>query len=274
VPSEVQSVAGVIVGSRLQRSSPVLIDAHNHLGPDIPLLGDCRAPEELIETMDRTGVAKALVQQHVRHVGEADDLRAGLDFVAAAVRDHATRLFGCVLVHPLHAGSLALARVALARGGFRAVKIWPGADYQPTPDRLAPVMRLCRDFDVPLRIHGDIDDPRSSPLAVVGLALAYPDVPVILAHMPGEYTLDGLATVAAGRLAANLFFDTSTCPSSMIGRAIAELGPDRILWGSDSPWWDIEIELTKIRLLGLPDDDAELVTGGNAQRLFRLEDRT
>jgi predicted TIM-barrel fold metal-dependent hydrolase len=173
-------------------------------------------------------------------------------------------------VHPFLDDTLALARSALAAGGFRAVKIWPGADYQPTPDRLRPVMDLCREFGVPLRVHGDIDDPRSSPLALVGLANAYPDVPIILAHMPGEYTLDGLATVAAGQQAGNLFFDTSTCPSAQIGRAIAELGADRILWGSDSPWWDIEIELMKIRLLQLSDDDFARVTGGNARRLFGL----
>jgi predicted TIM-barrel fold metal-dependent hydrolase len=249
----------------------VIIDAHNHLGPDTPGLGDCRTPEALLATMDRAGVERALVQQHVRHGGYLNDLREGLEHVAAAVARYPDRLFGCVLVHPFIAESLALARAALAAGGFRAVKIWPGADYQPTPARLEPVMALCREFGVPLRVHGDIDDPRSSPFALVALANAFPDVPVILAHMPGEYTLDGLATVAAGRLAPNLYFDTSTCPSSRIGRAIAELGAERILWGSDSPWWDIEIELMKIRLLRLPDDDFALVTSGNACRLFALE---
>lgn len=247
----------------------MLIDAHNHLGPDIPLLGDCRAGPELVETMDRTGVAMALVQQHVRNSGYIHLLEAGLRHVAAAVSSYPTRLFGCALVHPLLEESLVLARKAL-REGFRAVKIWPGADYQPTPSRMAEVMTLCREFKVPLRVHADIDDPRSSPFALLPLALAYPDVPVVLAHMPGEYTLDGLATVAAGRMAPNLYFDTSTCPSSMIGQAIHELGADRILWGSDSPWWDIEIELAKIRLLDLSTADAELVLGDNARRLFGL----
>jgi predicted TIM-barrel fold metal-dependent hydrolase len=247
----------------------MLIDAHNHLGPDIPLLGDCRAGYELVETMDRAGVAMALVQQHVRDTGYIHLLEAGLGHVAAAVATHPTRLFGCALVHPLVEDSLVLARKALL-DGFRTVKIWPGADYQPTPSRMAEVMTLCREFKAPLRVHADIDDPRSSPFALLPLALAYPDVPVILAHMPGEYTLDGLATVAAGRMAPNLYFDTSTCPSSMIGQAIHELGADRILWGSDSPWWDIEIELAKIRLLDLSTADAELVLGDNARRLFGL----
>lgn len=247
------------------------IDAHNHLGPDIPGLGHCRPPEALLTTMDQAGISQALVQQHVRHAGYLSDLEQGLAYIADAVQRFPTRLFGCVLVHPFAGASLAMARSALEDGGFRAVKIWPGADYQPTPDRLLPVMQLCQEFSVPLRVHGDIDDPRSSPLALVALANAFPDVPIILAHMPGEYTLDGLATVAAGRQAPNLFFDTSTCPSSQIGRAIAELGADRILWGSDSPWWDIEIELLKIRLLQLGGEDYALVTGGNARRLFGLE---
>jgi uncharacterized protein len=248
----------------------MLIDAHNHLGPDIPGLGDRREADELIRTMDRAGVELALVQQHVRDSGDIELLKAGLDHVTTAVGRHPDRLFGCALVHPLLPDSLALARHALASPGFRAVKIWPGADYQPTPSRMAEVMRLCRDFSAPLRVHSDIDDPRSSPFAMLPLALAYPDVPVILAHMPGEYTLDGLATVEAGRMASNLYFDTSTCPSSMIEQAIRELGSDRILWGSDSPWWDIEVELMKVRLLNLPSADAERVLGGNARRLFGL----
>jgi predicted TIM-barrel fold metal-dependent hydrolase len=236
----------------------------------MPTLSTFRKAEQLLETMDRAGVEKALVQQHVSDLGYMECLAEGLDYISQAVREHPDRLFGSALAHPLVEESLVLARRALDSGIANSIKIWPGADYQPTPERMLAIMTIAREFDVPVRVHGDIDDPRSSPLALVALANAYPDVSVILAHLPGEYTLDGLATVAAGRAAPNLHFDTSTCHSSMIGRAIAELGADRILWGSDSPWWDIEIELEKIRVLSLSREDFALVTGSNAMRLFRL----
>lgn len=248
----------------------MLIDAHNHLGPRMPFLSSFRKADELLATMDRAGVAKALVQQHVSDLGYMEALAEGLDYIALAVSEHPDRLFGCALVHPLIDESLVLANKALDSGAVNSLKIWPGADYQPTPERMRSIMETAREYDVPVRVHGDIDDPRSSPLALVALCNAYPDVNVILAHLPGEYTLDGLATVAAGRAAPNLHFDTSTCHSSMIGRAIKELGASRILWGSDSPWWDIEIELEKIRVLSLAPEDFSLVTGGNAMRLFRL----
>jgi uncharacterized protein len=248
----------------------MLIDAHNHLGPRMPFFSTFREADELLSTMDRAGVEKALVQQHVSDLGYMQALVEGLDYISQAVGEHPDRLFGCALVHPLVEDSLVLATKALDAGAANSLKIWPGADYQPTPERMRAIMEIAREYGVPVRVHGDIDDPRSSPLALVALCNAYPDVNVILAHLPGEYTLDGLATVAAGLAAPNIHFDTSTCHSSMIGRAIVELGADRILWGSDSPWWDIEIELEKIRVLSLSPKDFALVTGGNALRLFRL----
>jgi predicted TIM-barrel fold metal-dependent hydrolase len=248
----------------------MLIDAHNHLGPRMPFLSTFRKADELLNTMDKAGVEKALVQQHVSDLGYMETLIEGLEYISRAVGEHPDRLFGCALVHPLVEDSLILAKKALDAGAVNSLKIWPGADYQPTPERMRLIMEIAREYGVPVRVHGDIDDPRSSPLALVALCNAYPDVSVILAHLPGEYTLDGLATVAAGLAAPNIHFDTSTCHSSMIGRAIVELGADRILWGSDSPWWDIEIELEKIRVLSLSPNNFAMVTGGNAMRLFRL----
>ena len=93
----------------------MLIDAHNHLGPDIPLLGDCRMAHELVGTMDRAGVAMALVQQHVRDTGYIHLLEAGFGQVVPPSRAHPTRLFGCALVHPLLEDLLALARKGLPR---------------------------------------------------------------------------------------------------------------------------------------------------------------
>jgi len=55
-------------------------------------------------------------------------------------------------------------------------------------------------------------------------------------------------------------------------QAIRLAGPRKLLFGSDGPWLHPGVELHKIRLLGLPEEQEDLVLGGNALRLLRSAD--
>ena len=54
-----------------------------------------------------------------------------------------------------------------------------------------------------------------------------------------------------------------------IVQAVRRAGARKLLFGSDGPWLHPELELHKIRLLGLPAEKEELITGGNTARLLR-----
>jgi predicted TIM-barrel fold metal-dependent hydrolase len=49
---------------------------------------------------------------------------------------------------------------------------------------------------------------------------------------------------------------------------IDRFGADRMLWGSDYPWYHVEYELLKVQFLGRTEDDRRRIGGANAGRLF------
>ena len=46
--------------------------------------------------------------------------------------------------------------------------------------------------------------------------------------------------------------------------------PDRLLFGTDSPWADQAGEIARIRALGLPADLTDLILGGAARALLGI----
>jgi hypothetical protein len=68
----------------------------------------------------------------------------------------------------------------------------------------------------------------------------------------------------------NVYADTSTVRRfDYIVEAVKRAGSRKLVFGSDGPWNHPGVELHKIRLLGLPEDQEALVVGGNILRLMR-----
>jgi predicted TIM-barrel fold metal-dependent hydrolase len=54
----------------------------------------------------------------------------------------------------------------------------------------------------------------------------------------------------------------------MLRCAVDELGAERILFGSDYPFWHPAVERTRVDSAGLDRVSSRLILGENAQRLF------
>src|SRR5262249_56126087 len=67
----------------------------------------------------------------------------------------------------------------------------------------------------------------------------------------------------------NVYGDTSGVRRfDYIVQAVKRAGPHKIIFGSDGPWLHPGVEIEKIRLLGLPRQEEDLILGGNAARLL------
>jgi uncharacterized protein len=53
---------------------------------------------------------------------------------------------------------------------------------------------------------------------------------------------------------------------------VSELGSERILYGSDSPWIDPRFTLGEVLGARIADEDRENILAKNATKLFRLEE--
>ena len=109
------------------------------------------------------------------------------------------------------------------------------------------------------------------PSGVKKLIRYLPDVPVILAHMGGrsmdEGEGDSLLT-----LPENVFIDTAMSaerqdPENFI-RTVSEIGPDRVLFGSDFPYGTQKAAIAYIRNTPFSESEKAMMLGGNARRIL------
>src|SRR5439155_24197092 len=50
-----------------------------------------------------------------------------------------------------------------------------------------------------------------------------------------------------------------------------QIGAERVLFGSNSPFMDMRLEVERARAANLTDQAKSLIRAGNAQRIFRLD---
>jgi predicted TIM-barrel fold metal-dependent hydrolase len=146
--------------------------------------------------------------------------------------------------------------------GFRGIKIH-GHEAMPTRE----VCEAARAFHLPI-----LADVAGRAEVVDMLAPQYPDVVFIIPHL-GSFADDWRAhQQVIDQLVRypNVYTDTSGVRRfDYIIQAIKCAGARKILFGSDGPWLHPGLELYKIRLLKLPQDDEQLILGGNVLRLLR-----
>ena len=101
---------------------------------------------------------------------------------------------------------------------------------------------------------------------------SYPQVSFILAHL-GSFAsrswTEHVRAIEASKRLANLYLDTSSVVFfEYLERAARELPPEKLIFGSDGPLVNSQVELYKIRLLKLPKEKEQMVLGGNITRLL------
>jgi len=142
--------------------------------------------------------------------------------------------------------------------GLRGLKL----HEQPTPE----VLDTVKELGIPILYH-----PRRVAL-YEEFVPSYPTINFILAHMGSDQSEDWhehLAAIDLAKRYRNVYLDTSTaCIAEFFERAIHELPPDQIVFGSDEPEIDCRLQLQKIRVLRLAAESEELILGGNMLRLL------
>ncbi|MCS6926124.1 MAG: amidohydrolase family protein [Candidatus Binatia bacterium] len=172
--------------------------------------------------------------------------------------------------------------------GFVGLKLHPTVDDYPadTPE-LDPYLEIAAEVGCPVACHSAPGD--ADPDHIRRLAERFPQVPIIFYHTylgPAE----GRRRAAQhAREQPNLYLETSWCSWREVSRLVAEVGAERVLFGSDAsvdgphhycrrpP--NVEGQETYneglvalVRALG--PQSARQVLGDNARRLFRLNDHT
>lgn len=140
----------------------------------------------------------------------------------------------------------------------------------PTSDIAYNFYDACADNDIPVMVHtGPHGMPFSVPGMLMPVAEDYPDLPIIMAHMGGAYTLTQEAIFMAERY-DNIYLDTTLVMNMYLRRALETVGADRILMAAEHST-NIPVALEKINCIGADGEQKPKILGGNAIDLYDLD---
>jgi uncharacterized protein len=105
------------------------------------------------------------------------------------------------------------------------------------------------------------------------LAAAFPDIIFIAAHRFMDMTALQ-AAIELGKYHPNVYFDTciSLHHLAPMEKAVSGIGEDRIMFGSDCPYFEFCFDIGKIEHAELSDQVKNKIFAGNAARLFGIEE--
>ena len=287
-------------------------DAHCHFfsTPFFAPLGGDTALAKL--GWDPPGTAEALADRWVAELDRHRVARSALiasvpgdaASVAAAVSRHPARFVGFFMVDATQPDAAAKASEVLAAGTMRAICLFPAMHrYSMHDDRVRKLFEVaasvpgttvfvhCGVLSVGVRrklgLPSPFDISCSNPLDLHAVASSHPNVPIIIPHFGAGLFRE---TLMVADLCPNVLLDTSSSNSWMkyVGlnlatvfrQALAVVGPERLLFGSDSSFFprgwvrDVyEQQSTALDEIGASTGAREQIFGGNFDRLFTASSR-
>lgn len=240
----------------------MIIDCHCHAGKGDGLTGPWNTDAPLQPYLRRAravGIDKTVILPAFN----SDYARANAN-LARIARRHPGRFICFAGVHAQRdAGRIrGMVGRAVRQWGFRGIKVH-GHDAHATRE----VCEVAREFRIPV-----LYDVGGEAYRLEMLAPEYPEVNFIIPHL-GSFADDWRAhTQLIDQLVRfpNIYADTSGVRRfDYLVQAVERGGAHKVLFGSDGPWLHPALELHKIRLLGLPREEAALVLGGNLLRLIK-----
>jgi uncharacterized protein len=252
-----------------------VIDAHAHLGSGfLPWRSD-DLTADLVATAAEAGITRTLVStlgtsELLAHPSP-EELRAANRITASAIARFPDAIAGVVYLSPEHPkASLDELNRHVADGPFVGVKLWIA--MRAADARLDPLAERISELGVPVLQHawyktiGGFPD-ESTPADVAELARRHPGLRIQMAHLGGAGRR-GVADIAPH---ANIVVDTSGGDPVLgeVDHAVAVLGAERVLFGSDVPIRDPATALAKVFGAKLSEQDRRLVLHDNALRLYR-----
>jgi predicted TIM-barrel fold metal-dependent hydrolase len=222
---------------------------------------------------------------------------------AKAVQAFPGRLSGYVMIDPTQPIADSRAHTAVTSLGLKGITLFPAMHgYHASEPRAYVVYRVAARAGVPVFVHfgllklgirdklglvSKFDLRFSNPLDLLPVAKDFPETPFILPHFGGGFFQEMLMVasqcpnVCVDSSSSNAWIRLMPYPLTLkevFAKTLDILGPDRILFGSDSTafptGWRQDIFETQAAILqdlGCSGEDISRIFSGNAARIFRIE---
>jgi uncharacterized protein len=242
-----------------------IVDAHVHIGKSTRLQIDVDA-EHLIRVADRMGFERICCTDLTALFY---DMHEGNKLLACEMKKFPDRIIGYASLHSTRFGQEALDELDRCANdyGMRGLKIYSTPQMSIAEPSTIPVLEKTVELGFPVLAH-------ATPLECEYLMEAVPECRLMMAHAAAQPFAHGdwnRAIMAAQRF-EHLYLETasSTIDTGFLETCVQELGPDKIIFGTDVPLLDPYFQLSKVRDTNVSNAALEKILGGNILRLMGL----
>lgn len=231
--------------------------------------------DELLRRMDKAEVEKALVWLQPPYDRDISRENRG---VYEAVRTHPDRLIGFGWVNPRLGVKHAKEEIrrCLEDYGFVGVK-FNGAqdDYRIDAPEVLELVSLVIERGGAVAFHVGADSPENThPYRFGRVVRQFPEGRFLMVHMGGAgFPPLSRAAIEVATELKNVWLVGSAVPETAVLEALHSLGPQRVCFGSDTPFFLMHVQVAKYKALlkDFPRDVASNVMGGNVLRALNLK---
>jgi len=220
----------------------------------------------------------------------------GNDNLAKVIKRYPDKFIGFAHHYPFGEEAADELHRSVKELGFKAYKLLAPMLDKPIEDKSAyPVWEACAEHNIPVLIHFGIQGggggiawhENINPLKLHNVAKDFPDVTFVIPHFGCAWIRETLQLCWA---CANVVIDTSGSnqwvrwvdgdwtTKRLFRKYIETIGAERIIFGTDSSYFPrgfairyLEDQIRDCRELGLTHEQLQLIFGGNAARLFKID---
>ena len=253
-----------------------IIDGDCHISPTKEN-GNSLLMEELIERMDLSGVDMALTWLQPPYIRSRID--ACNRYVYDATKKYPHRILGFGWADPNLGMNNAkeMVKRCIEEYGFYGIKLNGAQNYFAIDDPYLsiPVINEIAKYKSRIAFHIGADSFNNThPYRLDKIAKLFPEITIFAVHMGGASFEDmSDLVIDVAKKNKNILLIGSAIRSIPILKAVMELGVERVLFGSDTPFELMHVEVSKYRALlegVVRQEGFSLIMGGNIEREFCL----
>lgn len=241
----------------------MIVDAHVHIGKSTRLQIDVDG-EFLIRTADKLGFDKICATDLTALFY---DMHEGNYLLSREMKKFPDRMLGYATITSTRFGQATLDELDRCRHdyGMTGLKIYSTPDLSIAEPAMIPVLEKCVELGFPILGH-------LTPQECEFMLAAVPEARIMMAHSGGQPFAKGdwNRAIMAAEKHPNLYLETasSTIDTDFLAQAVAALGPDRIVFGTDTPLLDPYTQTARIRSSGLTPAALNQIMCANILRLM------
>ncbi len=271
---------------------------HRTVDEVLPLLKDYMDDlncDKLVRRMNSSGIDTSIIlmMDNVNLGVSSERIMQANELCAAAANRHPGRIVAFAGIDPRRPGAPDMLRRCFTDFGMKGLKWHPDNGYYPNSKEAYAVLEVLNEFGYPLLTHcGLLARSRAKythPIHLDDIALDFPEMPIIAAHMGHGWWRDWLAVA---QYKSNIYGDlsmwqlTAWSKPHLFRKYLREMldvvGPGRILFATDGPvyeplitngdWIRFLLDLPLQREDGLTFSQSEIngILGNDAATLLKI----